>query len=113
MAQHENAPHAPHTRSHVHVSPVRTYLLVFGALLLGTGLTVWVAFQNLGILNDLVALTIAVVKMTLVVLFFMHVKYSSRLTKVVVVSGFLWLLILFSFTLADYWSRGWLGVYGK
>jgi cytochrome c oxidase subunit 4 len=110
MAQHENA---PHSSSHVHVSPVRTYLLIFGALMLGTALTVWVAFQDLGILNDLVALTIADVKMTLVVLFFMHVKYSSRLTKLVVVGGFLWLLILFAFTLADYWSRGWLGVQGK
>lgn len=110
MAQHEGT---PVSKSHIHVSPVRTYLIIFGALIALTGTTVWVAFQHFGVLNDLVALTIAVTKMTLVVLFFMHVKYSSRLTKVVVVGGFLWLLILFAFTLSDYMSRGWLGVQGK
>lgn len=93
------------TKPHVHISPVRVYLAIFGALMVLTGLTAWVAFQDLGAMNNVVALTIAVVKMSLVILFFMHVKYSSRLTKLVVVSGFLWLLILLAFTLADYASR--------
>jgi cytochrome c oxidase subunit 4 len=93
------------TKPHVHVSPIGVYLTIFVALLILTGLTAWVAFYDLGALNNVVALTIAVAKMTLVVLFFMHVKYSSRLTKLVVLSGFLWLLILLSFTLADYVSR--------
>jgi cytochrome c oxidase subunit 4 len=97
----------------VHVSPVRTYVLMLLALLVLTATTVAVAFQDLGVLNDIAALTIAVTKMLLVVLFFMHAKYSTRLTKIVIVSGIAWLLILIGFTLSDYMSRGWLGVPGK
>jgi len=97
----------------VHVTPIRTYVLIFATLLSLTGLTIWVAFQDLGRGNDFVALGIAVIKMTLVILWFMHVKHSSRLTKIVVVSGFFWLIILFSFTLSDYLTRGWIGVPGK
>ena len=97
--------HDMNTQAHVHVSPVRTYIAIFLALMVFTALTAWVAFQDLGVLNNVVALTIAVVKMTLVILFFMHVKYSSPLTKLVVVSGFLWLLILLAFTFADYGTR--------
>ena len=97
----------------VHVSPVRNYLFVFFALIALTATTVLVAFGNFGPWNDVVALTIAVTKMMLVILFFMHVKYSTPLTKLVVVSGFLWLLILIAFTLSDYLSRDWLGVLGK
>jgi cytochrome c oxidase subunit 4 len=97
----------------VHVSPLRTYFLVFLALMAGTAVTVWVAFFDLGALNNVAALAIAVVKASLVVLFFMHVAHSTRLTKLVVVGGFFWLLLLFLFTLADYMNRGWLGVPGK
>ena len=97
----------------MHVSPVRTYFLIFAALLVLTATTVLVAFQHFGPFNDIIALSIAVTKMTLVVLFFMHAKYSTRLTKIVVVSGAAWLLILIAFTLSDYWSRGLLGVPGK
>ena len=97
----------------MHISPLRTYALVFGALLVGTLTTVAVAFQHLGPFNDIVALTIAVTKMTLVVLYFMHAKYSTRLTKIVVTSGFAWLLFLIAFTLSDYLTRDWLGVPGK
>ena len=97
----------------VHVSPVRVYLLVFLALMLGTAITVWVAFFDLGALNNVVALVIAVTKATLVILFFMHVAHSTRLTKLVVAGGFFWLLLLFLFTLSDYFARGWLGVPGK
>ncbi len=97
----------------VHVSPVRLYLAIFFALLVGTALTVWAAFMEFGPFNNIVAMAIAVAKATLVVLFFMHVKYSTRLTKLVVAGGFLWLGLLFLFTLADYMNRGWLGVAGK
>jgi cytochrome c oxidase subunit 4 len=93
------------TKPHVHISPIGIYVAIFAALMVLTGLTAWVAFLDLGALNNVVALTIAVIKMSLVILFFMHVKYSSRLTKLVVVSGFLWLLILLAFTFADYASR--------
>lgn len=97
----------------MHVSPVRTYALVFAALMVLTATTVLVAFQHLGALNDVVALGIAATKMLLVVAFFMHAKYATRLTKIVVASGFAWLLLLIAFTLSDYVSRGWLGVPGK
>jgi len=97
----------------VHVSPVRTYVLVFLALMLGTALTLWAAFIDLGPLNNLLALGIAIAKAVLVILFFMHVRYSSRLTAIVVASGFFWLLILLVLTYSDYATRGLLGVPGK
>ena len=98
----------------VHVSPIRTYILIFLALMVGTALTVFAATVHIPKpFDDIVAMTIAVIKATLVVLFFMHVKYSTRLTKLVVVAGFFWLLLMFLFTFADYLSRGWLGVAGK
>ncbi len=90
-----------------HVVPPRVYYLIFGSLMLLTSLTVGVAFIDLKIMNTVVALTIAVVKATLVVLFFMHVKYSTRLTWVVAASGIVWLAIMFGITFADYLSRGW------
>jgi cytochrome c oxidase subunit 4 len=84
------------------------YYGVFLALMVGTALTVVVAFFDLGFLNNIVMLTIACVKALLVVLFFMHVRWSTRLTWVVASSGFFWLLILFGITMADYLSRGWM-----
>jgi cytochrome c oxidase subunit 4 len=90
-----------------HISPKPTYYAIFGALMVLTAITVTVAFINLGALNFPVALAIAILKATLVVLFFMHVKYSSRLTKLVVGSAFFFLVILFGLTLTDYLSRGW------
>ena len=92
----------------VHVSPVRTYVLIFLALMVGTALTVFAAFQNLGPLNNVVMLTIALIKATLVVMYFMHVRYSSRLSTMTIVAGLFFLLILFSLTLADYATRGWM-----
>jgi cytochrome c oxidase subunit 4 len=83
------------------------YLAIFGTLMVLTGVTVGAAFINLGSLNFPVALAIAIFKATLVVLFFMHVKDSSRLTKLVVGTGFFFLLVLFTLTLTDYLSRGW------
>ena len=83
------------------------YLTIFGALMVMTAITIAVAFINLGPFNFPVAIAIAVTKATLVVLFFMHVKDSSRLTKLIVGSGFFFLIVLFTLTLTDYLSRGW------
>jgi cytochrome c oxidase subunit 4 len=90
-----------------HVAPVSLYLAIFLALMVGTVLTVIVARFDLGVLNNIVMLSIAGAKALLVVLFFMHVRWSTRLTWVVASSGFFWLLILFTLTMADYMSRGW------
>jgi cytochrome c oxidase subunit IV len=91
-----------------HVSPKRMYFTIFGALMFFTALTVGVAFVDLGVLNFPVALGIALTKATLVILFFMHVIHSSRLTKLIVATGFFFLLVLFGLTLTDYLSRGWM-----
>ena len=90
-----------------HISPKSTYFTIFGALMVCTILTVTAAFINLGDLNFPVALTIAIFKATLVVLFFMHVKYGSKLTKLVVATAFFFLGIMLTLTLSDYLSRGW------
>lgn len=91
-----------------HIVPVKLYIGIFIALLCLTALTTGVAFVDLGAeLNTIVALAIAVAKALLVVLFFMHVKYSSGLTKIVIVAGFFFLAILVSLTLADELTRGW------
>jgi cytochrome c oxidase subunit 4 len=90
----------------VHVSPVRTYATILGTLLVLTAATVWVAFYDLGPLNDIVALGIASTKAVLVMLFFMHVKYAGRMVKLTVVGGFFWLNILFGLTVLDYVTRG-------
>jgi cytochrome c oxidase subunit 4 len=90
-----------------HVSPKSTYYAIFGALMAFTAITVGVAFVNLGSLNFPVAIAIAVTKATLVILFFMHAKYSSRLTQLVVGGAFFFLAILLTLTLTDYMSRGW------
>jgi cytochrome c oxidase subunit 4 len=90
-----------------HVSPKSTYFAIFGALMVLTAVTVAAAFINLGSLNFPVALSIAIIKATLVILFFMHVKYSSRLTKMIVGMAFFFLFIMFGLTMTDYLSRGW------
>ena len=92
-----------------HIVPRKTYFTVFGALLVFTAITVFAANINFGRMNDVIAMTIAVTKMMLVLLFFMHVRYSSRLIWVIVASMFFWLLILLSLTLTDYTSRDWFG----
>lgn len=97
-------------RGHGHVVPVSVYLVIFGSLLVLTGLTTWVAFIPLGewsFLHTPVALAIAGVKATLVALWFMHVKYSVRLTWVFIAAGLVWLAILIFITGADYAGRGW------
>jgi cytochrome c oxidase subunit 4 len=90
-----------------HVAPVKLYIGVFLILLVGTILTVVAASFDLGPLNNVAMLTIAVTKATFVILYFMHVRWSTRLTWVIAASGFFWLLIMFTFTMTDYFSRGW------
>ena len=92
-----------------HIVQRKVYFGVFAALMVGTALTVLAAQVNFGRLNDVVAMTIAVTKMMLVLLFFMHVRYSSRLIWVIVASMFFWLIILLALTLSDYTSRTWFG----
>ncbi|HEY3580254.1 MAG TPA: cytochrome C oxidase subunit IV family protein [Pyrinomonadaceae bacterium] len=92
-----------------HIVPVRIYLTIFGALLLGTGLTVAAAFVDFPWqFNTIVALTIAVAKATLVVLYFMHVRYSPRLVWLIVAAALFWMAIMFSLTFSDYFTRHWL-----
>jgi cytochrome c oxidase subunit IV len=90
-----------------HVVPTRIYYLIFGILMVCTALTVGIAFVDLGPLNVVAALVIAVFKATLVVLFFMHVKYSTRLTWAVVAGSVFWLAILIVLTMSDYLTRPW------
>jgi cytochrome c oxidase subunit 4 len=95
-----------------HIVQLKVYVTIFLALLVGTGLTLWAGFHDFpGQLNVIIALTIAVVKATLVVLYFMHVRYSPRLIWVVFTAALFWLAILFTFTLSDYWTRGWVSIY--
>ncbi len=90
-----------------HIVPPRIYIIVGTILLILTGVTVWASYLELGIFNPVVALFIACVKATIVVLFFMHVKYSSKLTKLTVFSGLFTFLVLIFLTLADYMTRAW------
>lgn len=99
--------HAEH-----HIVPVKVYLGVFLALMVFTAITVAIASFDLehiwGPLNIIIAMTVAVIKASLVILFFMHVKYSSKLTQVIVIAGVFWLVILLAFTISDYLTRsGW------
>jgi len=96
-----------------HIDSVRTYALVLLALLVLTAATTLVAFVDLGGFSVVVALAIAVCKMLLVALFFMHVRHSTKLTKLVVLGGLLWLAILLMLTLSDFTTRGWIGVPGR
>jgi|SRR6476659_3594789 len=88
-----------------HVVPKRVYYVIFAILMLCTYLTVQIAFFDLGPLNTIAALVIAVFKATLVVLFFMHVRYGTRLTGAVVLSSLLFLAILLALTMGDYLTR--------
>jgi cytochrome c oxidase subunit 4 len=99
-----NEPTADH--EHVVVGPT-LYGMIFGLLILFTALTVGASYLELGTFNAVVALAIAVIKAVLVVLFFMHVKYSSKLTKLTVAAGFFTFFVLITMTLTDYMSRAW------
>jgi cytochrome c oxidase subunit 4 len=90
-----------------HILPTRVYYTIYAILMVCTGLTVWIAFLDLGPVNTIAALAIAVFKATLVVLFFMHVKYSTRLTWAVVLGSVFWFGILIALTMSDYLTRAW------
>jgi cytochrome c oxidase subunit 4 len=93
-----------------HIDSTGTYVKILLTLLFLTGLTTMVAYKDLGVFSTVVALTIAVVKMLLVALFFMHVRHSTKLTKLVLVGGLMWLGILLLLTMTDYVTRGLFGV---
>ena len=88
-----------------HIVSPRIYVLIFLSLMAGTGLTVWAAFRNFGPFNIVIALAIASFKATLVVLYFMHARYSPRRTHLVIVSSVFWLAIMLALTLSDYSTR--------
>jgi cytochrome c oxidase subunit IV len=98
---------ANHGEHEHHVTPPIVYVTIFLTLLVFTGLTVGASYIEMGVWNPVVALAIGCVKATLVVLFFMGVKYSTKLTKLTVGAGIFTFLTLVSMTLADYISRAW------
>ncbi|MEX2270329.1 MAG: cytochrome C oxidase subunit IV family protein [Vicinamibacterales bacterium] len=110
MADHA-ATHAGHT--HGHIAPVSMYITIFLALMAGTGITVAVAYVDVGFFNTAVALGIAVTKATLVILYFMHVRWASRLTWLVILASVFWLILMFTIGMTDYLSRDWMGVPGR
>ena len=95
------------------VVPVKVYVAVFVTLLVMTATTTAVSGVDLGPWNTVVALAIAFFKASLVVLFFMHVKYSPRLTQLVILGALLWLAILLVLTFSDFASRGWLPAFAR
>jgi cytochrome c oxidase subunit IV len=101
-----------HAQAQPHVIPKKVYYTIFAALIALTATTVAVAYLDLGPLNTIAAIVIACVKALMVVLYFMHVKYSTRLIKLTVIAGLYWLGILMALTLSDYLTRGW-GTFGQ
>jgi cytochrome c oxidase subunit 4 len=100
-----NVVNPEHGEHHI-VTPIQ-YAMVFGTLLLFTGITVAAAYVDLRWANPVIALAIACFKAVIVILFFMHVKYQSRLVKMTVASGFFTFLVLITMTMSDYISRSW------
>lgn len=96
-----------------HIVPIGIYVAVFLSLVVLTWVTTFVSTLDLGRLNIFVALSIAIFKASLVLLFFMHVKYATRLTKMIVMSGIYWLILLLFIVMMDLWTRGWMGVPGR
>jgi len=103
-AAHKEAQHGEHEH---HITPPLVYVIIFATLLVFTALTVGASYIEMGVFNPIVALGIGVVKATLVVLFFMGVKYSTKLTKLTVFAGLFTFMALIGMTLADYFSRAW------
>ncbi len=91
-----------------HIVSPKTYIAVFLALMVLTGLTVYVATIDFGVMNNVVAMSIAVIKMLLVALIFMHLAFSPKLLWLVACAGLIWLIVMFSITLSDYRTRDWL-----
>jgi cytochrome c oxidase subunit 4 len=96
-----------------HIDSIKSYALVFFGLIVLTVVTTLVAFVDLGPFSVVVALAIATCKMLLVALFFMHLRHSTKLTRLVVIGGLLWLGILLFLTMSDFFTRGALGVPGR
>ena len=108
MPDHNSASEHTPERISEHISSLGSCLAIWLALLAGTTLTVAAAFIDLGPFNTIVALTIATIKATLVVLFYMHVKYThEKLTGLVIVSAIFFLFILLALSMADYTTRLW------
>ena len=110
MSEHNPNGHEPgqdHSEEAHHIVPPSVYMIIVAILLVMTAVTVWASYIEMGVFNPIVALAIGVFKATLVVLFFMHVKYSTKLTKLTVFSGLFTFLALIGMTLADYISRAW------
>lgn len=103
---------ADHAHGQPHVVPTRIYYAIFATLMVLTGATVAVAYIDLGRLNTVLALAIACFKAAIVVLYFMHVKYGTRLIKLTVIAGLYWMGIIFALTLGDYLTRAW-GTFGQ
>ena len=101
------ANHTEHPDYVGHVVPAKMYVVIWASLMVLTATTVFAATLELGVFNIVLALLIATLKGTLVVLFFMHLRYSTKLTMVTVVASIFWLFILFSLTMTDYISRAW------
>ncbi len=88
-----------------HIVSPKIYAAIFLSLMAGTGITVWAAFQNFGPFNIVIALGIATIKATLVVLYFMHARYSPKRTHLVIICSIFWLAIMLGLTLTDYTTR--------
>ncbi len=91
-----------------HIVPAKVYFLIFGALMVLTATTIGVAYLDLGPLNNVIMLTIAMSKAMLVALYFMHLRYSDKLLPIFAVGALMWLLILITLTMSDYMTRTWL-----
>ena len=104
--QPDHETYSGHAAPH-HQAPLGMYFAVFFALMVLTVLTVWVSRIDLGVLNTAVAMTIAIAKALVVILWFMHVIHSPRMTWIVVISSFLWLAVMFALFFSDYLTRGW------
>ena len=101
------------SNDHHHIASIGTYVAVWAGLVVFTLLTVYVASHDFGVLNTAVALGIAITKASMVVLIFMGLRHNTPLTKMVAVSGFVWILILFGIGMSDYLTRAWIGVPGR
>lgn len=110
MAEHNAEQHVEHTEAHEEHIGIPGYLVVFGILVVGTILTYYTATIDLDWIfpgaNTLLALAIAFFKMTCVILYFMHVRWQSRLIWLTAVAGFFWMAIMFAYTMQDYLTRG-------
>jgi cytochrome c oxidase subunit 4 len=100
-----SAEHAHASHGAGHISPISLYITIFGALMVLTGVTVGAAYVDLGRFNFAVAMMIAGFKASLVIWYFMHMKYQSQLTKLTVATGLFFLAILLSLMLLDYGSK--------